>query len=57
MTRITDEGRDPHRRAAETQRASRDRVHAGIDDEEYPIALKVLQRMIRDAGGDARQGA
>ncbi|WP_030550376.1 MarR family winged helix-turn-helix transcriptional regulator [Streptomyces exfoliatus] len=50
--RITDEGRALHQRAALTQRASRERVHAGIPDEEYLITLKVLQRMIRNAGGD-----
>ncbi|MCP9958501.1 MULTISPECIES: MarR family winged helix-turn-helix transcriptional regulator [Streptomyces] len=54
--RITDEGRELHRRAAETQRASRARVHEGIGDEEYLTALKVLQRMIVNAGGDLPQG-
>ncbi|MFH8616613.1 MarR family winged helix-turn-helix transcriptional regulator [Streptomyces sp. NPDC017979] len=50
--RITDEGRALHRHAAETQRANRERVHAGISDEEYLITLKVLQRMIHNAGGN-----
>ncbi|MGZ3101993.1 MarR family winged helix-turn-helix transcriptional regulator [Streptomyces sp. H72] len=50
--RITDEGRTLHERAAETQRASRTQVHAGIPDEEYLITLTVLQRMMRNAGGD-----
>lgn len=54
--RITDEGRALHQRAAETQRASRAEVHAGIPDEEYLIALTVLQRMIRNAGGDVSPG-
>ncbi|MER0244641.1 MarR family transcriptional regulator [Streptomyces sp. HSW2009] len=49
---ITDAGRTLHRRAAETQRENRARVHAGIADEEYLITLKVLQRMIHNAGGD-----
>ncbi|WP_250293024.1 MarR family transcriptional regulator [Streptomyces atroolivaceus] len=49
---ITDEGRMLHRRAAETQRASRTQVHTGIPDEEYLITLKVLQRMMCNAGGD-----
>ncbi|MCK8679221.1 MarR family winged helix-turn-helix transcriptional regulator [Streptomyces lichenis] len=49
---LTDEGRALHQRAAETQRANRERVHAGISDEDYLITLKVLQRMIRNAGGD-----
>ncbi|MEU3446365.1 MarR family winged helix-turn-helix transcriptional regulator [Streptomyces thermolilacinus] len=55
--RITDEGRDLHRRAAGTQRANRVRVHEGVSDEEYLTTLKVLQRMMRNAGGDLRQGA
>ncbi|MFD9909169.1 MarR family winged helix-turn-helix transcriptional regulator [Streptomyces sp. NPDC059063] len=50
--RITDDGRALHQRAAETQRASRGHVHGDIPDEEYVIALKVLQRMIRNAGGE-----
>ncbi|KDN78800.1 transcriptional regulator [Streptomyces olindensis] len=50
--RLTDEGRALHQRAAETQRTSRAEVHAGIPDEEYLITLKVLQRMMRNAGGD-----
>ncbi|MFC5144823.1 MarR family winged helix-turn-helix transcriptional regulator [Streptomyces aureoversilis] len=54
--RITDEGRAMHQRAAQTQRASRRHVHAGIPDEEYLITLKVLQRMIRNAGGDVSLG-
>ncbi|MYY08545.1 MarR family transcriptional regulator [Streptomyces sp. SID4919] len=53
--RITDEGRALHRRAAETQRTSREHVHADIPDEEYLITLKVLQRMIRNAGGEVAQ--
>ncbi|WP_137993439.1 MarR family winged helix-turn-helix transcriptional regulator [Streptomyces vilmorinianum] len=54
--RITEEGRALHQRAAETQRANRERVHAGIPDEEYLITLKVLQRMMGNAGGDVSQG-
>ncbi|MEY7972321.1 MarR family winged helix-turn-helix transcriptional regulator [Saccharomonospora xinjiangensis] len=50
--RITDEGRALHQRAAETQRRNRGVVHAGISDEEYLTTLKVLQRMIHNAGGD-----
>ncbi|MEU9994196.1 MarR family transcriptional regulator [Streptomyces sp. NPDC050848] len=49
---ITEAGRTLHQSAAQTQQASRRRVHTGIPDEEYLIALKVLQRMIRNAGGD-----
>ncbi|MGI5170945.1 MarR family transcriptional regulator [Spirillospora sp. CA-253888] len=33
--------------------AIRDRIHEGIDDADYVIALKVLQRMIRNTGGTA----
>ncbi|QNP67802.1 MarR family transcriptional regulator [Streptomyces genisteinicus] len=50
--RITAEGRVLHGRAAETQRTSRAQVHTGVPDEEYLIALKVLQRMMCNAGGD-----
>ncbi|URM90956.1 hypothetical protein LUW75_14255 [Streptomyces sp. MRC013] len=50
-------GRELHRRAAETQRAGRVRVHGGVSDEEYLTALKVLQRMIVNAGGDLPRGA
>lgn len=53
---ITEEGRALHQRAAETQRASRTQVHTGIPDEEYLITLKVLQRMLHNAGGDVSQG-
>lgn len=53
---ITNEGRTLHQRAAETQRASRTQVHTGIPDEEYLITLKVLQRMLRNAGGDVSPG-
>ncbi|WP_239590071.1 MarR family winged helix-turn-helix transcriptional regulator [Streptomyces aureoverticillatus] len=53
---ITDEGRALHQRAAETQQASRRHVHADVSDEEYLITLKVLQRMIRNAGGDVSPG-
>ncbi|MFC8172340.1 hypothetical protein [Streptomyces sp. NPDC057325] len=50
--RITDEDRALHQRAAETQQAGRRQVHTGIPDEEYLITLKVLQRMMRNAGGE-----
>ncbi|MEU1850665.1 MarR family transcriptional regulator [Streptomyces sp. NPDC019990] len=53
---ITDAGRALHRRAAETQRANRALVHAGITDDEYLITLKVLQRMMRNAGADVSPG-
>jgi hypothetical protein len=53
---ITDEGRALHQRAAQTQQASRRHVHTGIPDEEYLITLKVLQRVIRNAGGDVSPG-
>lgn len=54
--RITGEDKALHQLAAQTQQASRRHVHAGIPDEEYLITLKVLQRMIRDAGGDVSPG-
>lgn len=31
--------------------AIRDRIHEGIDDADYVIALKVLRRMLRNTGG------
>ncbi|MFJ2745653.1 MarR family winged helix-turn-helix transcriptional regulator [Streptomyces sp. NPDC087440] len=49
--RITDEGRALHQRAGETQRASRALVHRDVSDEEYLVTLKVLQRMLRNVGG------
>ncbi|MFF0738844.1 MarR family winged helix-turn-helix transcriptional regulator [Streptomyces sp. NPDC004111] len=49
--RITDEGRALHQHAAQTQRASRAQVHRDVPDEEYLITLKVLQRMMHNAGG------
>ncbi|MBB1242316.1 winged helix-turn-helix transcriptional regulator [Streptomyces durbertensis] len=53
--RITDEGRELHGRAARTQQESREKVHAGISDEEYLATLKVLQRMMHNAGADVRR--
>ncbi|MGH4034332.1 MarR family transcriptional regulator [Actinomycetota bacterium Odt1-20B] len=51
--RPTDAGRELHARIAVQQKANRDRIHAGITDGEYVAALKVLQRMIHNVGGDA----
>ncbi|MEU0687584.1 MarR family transcriptional regulator [Streptomyces uncialis] len=49
------QGTARHRRAAETRRTGRQHVHADIPDEEYLITLKVLQRMMHNAGGEVTQ--
>ncbi|MET8328776.1 MarR family winged helix-turn-helix transcriptional regulator [Streptomyces sp. NPDC005181] len=51
--RITDEGRALRTRAAARTRRVSAEIHRDIPDEEYVRALKVLQRMIRNVGGDA----
>ncbi|MFE0105179.1 MarR family transcriptional regulator [Streptomyces sp. NPDC059009] len=51
--RPTDAGRELQARIAVRQKANRDQIHAGITDEEYVAALKVLQRMIHNVGGSA----
>lgn len=50
---LTSQGRELRDRAAERQLKVRDRIHEGIDDEEYVAVLKVLQRMIHNVGGKA----
>ncbi|MFI6471272.1 MarR family winged helix-turn-helix transcriptional regulator [Streptomyces sp. NPDC050516] len=50
---LTDTGRELYERAAARQRETRELIHAGITDEEYVRALKVLQRMIHNVDGKA----
>ncbi|CAM5264633.1 MarR family transcriptional regulator OS=Streptomyces alboniger OX=132473 GN=CP975_21830 PE=4 SV=1 [Streptomyces alboniger] len=50
---LTDEGRAVQARAAERQGKLRAEIHEGVPDEEYVRALKVLQRMIHNVGGEA----
>ncbi|MFK4085261.1 hypothetical protein ACI2LF_14200 [Kribbella sp. NPDC020789] len=40
-------------RAASRQQQTRAEIHEGIDDADYVVALKVLQRMIHNVGGTA----
>ncbi|WP_329171905.1 MarR family winged helix-turn-helix transcriptional regulator [Streptomyces sp. NBC_01477] len=51
--RLTSGGDAVYRRCAERQQAMREQAHDGITDEEYLMTLKVLQRMIRNVGGEA----
>ncbi|MFJ3797585.1 MarR family winged helix-turn-helix transcriptional regulator [Streptomyces sp. NPDC090088] len=51
--RITGEGRVFFDEAAAVQDKLRAERHAGISDEEYLVTLKVLQRFIRNTGGQA----
>ncbi|NLU70827.1 MarR family winged helix-turn-helix transcriptional regulator [Streptomyces sp. HNM0574] len=51
--RLTPEGATLHDEVATRQDELRARIHAGIPNEEYVIALKVLQRMIANVGGSA----
>ncbi|MYT98563.1 MULTISPECIES: winged helix DNA-binding protein [unclassified Streptomyces] len=51
--RITPEGRELRDRAYERVMRARAEIHAGIPDEEFVAALKVLQRMIHNVGGTA----
>ncbi|WP_434595501.1 MarR family winged helix-turn-helix transcriptional regulator [Streptomyces sp. A5-4] len=53
LLRITTEGRALRARAAARQQAVRAEVHAGIPDEEFVRAVKVLQRMIHNVGAPA----
>ncbi|MFI6287187.1 MarR family winged helix-turn-helix transcriptional regulator [Streptomyces sp. NPDC051018] len=53
LLRNTASGAELQARAAERQPAVRARIHDGIEDEEYVRTLKVLQRMIHNAGGRA----
>ncbi|MFF4184639.1 MarR family winged helix-turn-helix transcriptional regulator [Streptomyces sp. NPDC001691] len=50
---LTYAGRELRETAAARQGETRDRIHAGITDEEYVRTLKVLQRMIHNVGGKA----
>ncbi|MEU8823450.1 MarR family winged helix-turn-helix transcriptional regulator [Streptomyces sp. NPDC048636] len=50
---LTDDGRALRERTAERQAEMRARIHDGIDDDAYVAALKVLQRMIHNVGGQA----
>ncbi|MFB6723113.1 MarR family winged helix-turn-helix transcriptional regulator [Kribbella sp. NPDC056345] len=54
VLRRTAAGDDLHRRAAARQQQTRAEIHEGIDDADYVLALKVLQRMIHNVGGAAR---
>ncbi|MFI1970072.1 hypothetical protein BLA24_18620 [Streptomyces cinnamoneus] len=48
---LTDAGREAKARTKEVVDRVRAEVHAGITDEEYVAALKVLQRMVSNVGG------
>ncbi|WP_327738366.1 MarR family winged helix-turn-helix transcriptional regulator [Streptomyces nojiriensis] len=50
---MTPEGREFFDKAVALQGDLWDERHAGISDEEYLITLKVLQRFIRNVGGQA----
>ncbi|GGS08015.1 hypothetical protein Snoj_11890 [Streptomyces nojiriensis] len=50
---MTPEGREFLDKAVALQADLWDERHAGISDEEYLITLKVLQRFIRNVGGQA----
>ncbi|WP_405665098.1 MarR family winged helix-turn-helix transcriptional regulator [Streptomyces sp. NBC_01166] len=51
--RLTAEGHALHAKAAERVGRALAEIHAGIPDEEFVAALKVLQRMIHNVGGKA----
>ncbi|MEV6259689.1 MarR family winged helix-turn-helix transcriptional regulator [Streptomyces sp. NPDC051784] len=51
--RLTGEGHALRAEAAERVGRALADIHAGITDEEYVAALKVLQRMIHNVGGTA----
>ncbi|WP_103515390.1 MarR family winged helix-turn-helix transcriptional regulator [Streptomyces sp. SM10] len=51
--RLTAEGHVLRTEAAERVGRALSEIHAGIPDEEYVAALKVLQRMIHNVGGTA----
>ncbi|MFG2920718.1 MarR family winged helix-turn-helix transcriptional regulator [Streptomyces sp. NPDC048305] len=51
--RLTEEGHALRGEAAERVGRALADIHAGITDEEYVAALKVLQRMIHNVGGTA----
>jgi DNA-binding MarR family transcriptional regulator len=48
---ITEAGEEARVRVKAQAPAIRERIHEGVDDADYVIALKVLQRMIRNTGG------
>ncbi len=48
---LTDAGREAKERTKEVVTRVRGEIHAGITDEEYVAALRVLQRMIENVGG------
>ncbi|MBB5121217.1 hypothetical protein AF335_02190 [Streptomyces eurocidicus] len=50
---LTDAGREGMERVRETMAGVRAALHAGISDEEYGVAVAVLQRLIANAGGGA----
>ncbi|MGW2598241.1 MarR family winged helix-turn-helix transcriptional regulator [Streptomyces klenkii] len=50
---LTDTGREAKARIKALVRRVRAEMHEGVSDEEYAAALSVLQRMIRNVGGDA----
>lgn len=50
---ITDAGEAARTELKRHAPAIRDRIHQGIDDRDYVIALRVLQRMIANTGGSA----
>ncbi|MET7370155.1 MarR family winged helix-turn-helix transcriptional regulator [Streptomyces sp. NPDC005566] len=51
--RLTAEGHALHDKVYERVGRARAEIHAGIPDEEFVAALKVLQRMIHNVGGKA----
>ncbi|MEU1122526.1 MarR family winged helix-turn-helix transcriptional regulator [Streptomyces sp. NPDC005899] len=51
--RLTPEGHALREKAYERVARARAEIHAGIPDEEFVAALKVLQRMIHNVGGNA----
>ncbi|MDI3388705.1 MarR family winged helix-turn-helix transcriptional regulator [Streptomyces sp. B-S-A8] len=50
---LTDTGRDLLERATARQRKSLARIHEGVPDADFLTTMKVLQRMIHNAGGKA----
>ncbi|MEW2067402.1 MarR family winged helix-turn-helix transcriptional regulator [Streptomyces sp. NPDC007346] len=54
--RITPEGRALRDRAYARVARAHAEIHEGIPDEEFVAALKVLQRMIHNVGGEALRG-
>ncbi|MFG2824870.1 MarR family transcriptional regulator [Kitasatospora sp. NPDC048365] len=50
---LTEEGEQARVRLARDAPAIRAALHEGIDDADYVVTVKVLQRLIRNAGGKA----